>query len=182
MLPDVALKPGVVVSGRVLDARTLVLAGVRLAAQLPDGVEPGQHLRLRVQEAGADRVHLRVVEQAAPPPGAEAPAQVPATAYQVALPGGAVARFHVEEREEADRRRGGAGAARSVVVRYDSPTLGRLDVRLEHGAAAVHVSAGEPAERVRGAAGVLRDALGRATGAPVQVTVHPRDETLDVRA
>jgi hypothetical protein len=44
------------------------------------------------------------------------------------------------------------------------------------------VSAGEPADTVRGAAEVLRDALARVTGGPVQVTVHPRDETLDVRA
>jgi hypothetical protein len=181
LLPDIALKPGTVVDGRVLDARTLLLAGVRMAAQLPEGVAPGQHLRLRVEEAGLDRIHLRVVEQ--PPPGAADPAAaVPASAYQLALPGGVLARIHVEEREEAAGRRGGAGSARTVVVRYDSPTLGRLDVRLDQAAAAVHVTAGEPAERVRDAAGVLREALGRVTGAPVQVTVHPRTETLDVRA
>jgi hypothetical protein len=180
MLPDLPLSPGTVVHARVLDAKTLVLAGVRLAAQLPDGVEAGQHLRLRVEEASAERVHLRVVE--APPPPAEQAVAVPPSAYQVALPGGAVARVFVEEREEAEGRRGGAGDARSVVVRYDSPTLGRLDVRLDRGAAAVHVSAGEPADTVRGAAEVLRDALARATGGPVQVTVHPRAETLDVQA
>jgi hypothetical protein len=180
MLPDLALTPGAVVHGRVLDARTLVLAGVRLAARLPEGVEPGQHLRLRVEETSNERVHLRVVEEPAQPQAAQQAELAPA-AYQVALPGGAVARFSVEEREEAGRPGGGPGAARSVAVRYDSPTLGRLDIRLERGAAAVHVSAGEPAETVRGAAGVLREALGRVTGAPVRVTVHPRDETLDVR-
>jgi len=180
ILPDLPLSPGTVVHARVLDARTLVLSGVRLAAQLPDGVEPGQRLRLRVEEASADRVHLRVVEQAQPP-AEQAPA-VPPSAYEVALPGGAVARVHVEEREEAEAARRGAGEVRSVVVRYDSPTLGRLDVRLDRSAAAVHVSAGEPADTVRGAAEVLRDALARVTGGPVQVTVHPRSETLDVRA
>jgi hypothetical protein len=179
ILPDVPLTPGVVVHARVLDPRTLVLAGVRLAAQLPEGVVAGQHLRLRVEEASAERVHLRVVEPAQPQ-AAEA-AQIPPTAYQVALPGGAVARFYVEEPGEEEARRGGAGEVRSVVVRYDSPTLGRLDVRVDRGAAAVHVSAGEPAERVRAGADGLREALGRVTGGPVQVTVHPRQETLDVR-
>jgi hypothetical protein len=154
ILPDVPLTPGVVVHARVLDPRTLVLAS-------------------------AERVHLRVVEPAQPQ-AAEA-AQIPPTAYQVALPGGAVARFYVEEPGEEEARRGGAGEVRSVVVRYDSPTLGRLDVRVDRGAAAVHVSAGEPAERVRAGADGLREALGRVTGGPVQVTVHPRQETLDVR-
>jgi hypothetical protein len=181
MLPDLPLTTGTVLNARVLDVRTLVLAGVRIPARLPDGVQPGQHLRLRVEEAGAERVHLRVVEPPTPPAAEQAQA-LPAAAYALALPGGAVARVHVEEREEADGRRGGPGAARSVVVRYDSPTLGRLDVRLDRGAAAVHVSAGEPARAVRDVADVLREALARVTGGPVQVTVHPREETLDVRA
>jgi hypothetical protein len=183
LMPDLALRPGTLLSGRVLDARTLVLGGVRLTARLPDGLTPGQRLRLRVEEAGPERIHLRIVDGGAPaeaPPEA-AEAAVPPSAYAVALPGGAVARVHVEEDAGAERRGGGA-RERSVVVRYDSPTLGRLDVRLDRGAAAVHVSAGEPAERVRGAAGVLREALARVTGVPVRVTVHPREETLDVRA
>jgi hypothetical protein len=181
LLPDLALKPGTFVSARVLDARTLSIAGVRLGAQLPAGVLEGQVLRLRVEEASTDRVHLRIVENAAQTQAAEAP-QVPASAYQVALPGGALARIHVDEREPDGGRGGGAGAARSVVVRYDSPTLGRLDVRLDAQSAAVHVTDGDPALRVAAAAGALREALMRALGAPVQVTVHPRAQTLDVQA
>jgi uncharacterized protein YqiB (DUF1249 family) len=182
LLPDVPLRPGAIVAGRVLDQRTLVLAGVRLAAQLPDGLEPGQRLRLRVEEAGTERVHLKIVETVAGQAEAQAAAQIPPTAYALALPGGVAVRVYVDEREAAAPKRGGAAAARSVVVRYDSPTLGRLDVRLDRDAAAVHVSAGEATERVRNAADVLREALARATGHPVQVTVHPREETLDVRA
>jgi hypothetical protein len=181
LLPDLSLRAGTVVTGRVLDARTLVLAGVRLAARLPEGVEAGQVLRLRVEEAGVERIHLKVVENAEAPAAATAVPLPSDAAYALALPGGATARLYVDEREAA-RRGGGAGAARSVVVRYDSPTLGRMDVRIERGAAAVHVSAGEATERVRGAADVLRAALSSATGVPTQVTVHPRDETLDVRA
>jgi len=69
-----------------------------------------------------------------------------------------------------------------VVVRYDSPTLGRLDIRLDASSAAVHVSDGDPALRVRAAADQLRDALTQAGGAPVLVTVHPRAQTLNVQA
>jgi hypothetical protein len=185
LLPDVTLTPGVVVQGRVLDPKTLSVAGVKLAAQLPEGVVAGQVLRLRVEEATTERLHLRVVEGPQPQPAEPAPAQapqVPANAYQLALPGGVLARFHVEEREEDGGRPGGAGAARSVVVRYDSPTLGRLDVRLDAHSAAVHVSGGDPALTVAEAAGRLQEALMRATGAPVLVTVHPREETFHARA
>ena len=115
-------------------------------------------------ETSTDRIHLRIVETAAGQPQAAEQAaapQVPPSAYQLALPGGAVARVHVEEREEAEGGQRGAGAARSVVVRYDSPTLGRLDIRLDASSAAVHVSDGDPAARVRAAADRLRDALTR---------------------
>ena len=47
---------------------------------------------------------------------------------------------------------------------------------------AVHVSGGEPAVAVAEAAAALRDALMGASGGPVLVTVHPREETFDARA
>src|SRR4051794_37363269 len=147
LLPDITLTPGVVVQGRVLDPKTLSIAGVKIAAQLPGNVVAGQVLRLRVEEASAEKLHLRVVDapsSASPAEHASAP-QVPQNAYQLALPGGILARIHVEERDQAAGRRGGAGAATSVVVRYDSPTLGRLDVRLDAQSAAIHVSGGDPA-------------------------------------
>jgi hypothetical protein len=179
LLPDVTLRPGTVVYGRVIDARTLALEGVRLAAELPDGVAPGDRLRLRVEDAGAQRLHLRVLETVTPPPAP--PTTGAELAYALALPGGAAAQVRVQDRDAPERGRP-QGEARAVSVRYDSPTLGRLDIRLEPGAAAVHVSAGDPAATVRGAADVLREALTRVTGRPTQVTVHPRDATLDVRA
>jgi hypothetical protein len=175
LLPEIKLTPGTLVMGRVLDARTLNLAGVKLTAQLPPGVVEGQVLRLQVQEATGDRIHLKVVESPAAQQAAQAaaPPDVPADAYQLALPGGILARIHVQEREQAAGRKAGA-PARSVVVRYESPTLGRLDVRLDDHSAAVHVAAGEPTATVVAAAEALRDALARATGHPTQVTVHPR--------
>jgi hypothetical protein len=176
LLPDVQLTPGTFVTGRVLDPKTLNLAGVKLAAQLPGDVVPGQVLRLQVQEATAERIHLKVVEPGSPlaqAAQAAAAPDVPADAYQLALPGGIFAKFHVEERDAAGGRKAGS-PARTVVVRYESPTLGRLDVRLDGHSAAVHVADGEPALTVAAAAEVLRDALARATGNPTQVTVHPR--------
>jgi hypothetical protein len=181
LLPDVKLVPGVVVQARVLDPKTLSIAGVRLQAQLPHGVEAGQVLRLRVEEATTERLHLRVVDQVAASQRAEQPPQVPASAYQLALPGGILARIHVEEREDA-RKGARPPAAKSVVVRYDSPTLGRLDVRLDAHSAAIHVTDGDPALTVAEAAAALRDALMGATGQPVLVTVHPRSETVNARA
>ena len=47
-------------------------------------------------------------------------------------------------------------------------------MRLDAHSAAVHVAGGEPAVAVAEAAEALRDALARATGDPMQVTVHPR--------
>jgi hypothetical protein len=183
LLPDVKLTPGVIVMARVLDTRTLSIAGVRLQAQLPADVAAGQVLRLRVEEATTERLHLRVVDRSGAQAAQQADAapQVPASAYQLALPGGVLAKIHVEEREEAARR-GGAGAAKTVVVRYDSPTLGRLDVRLDAHSAAVHVADGEPALAVAEAAAELRDALMGASGGPVLVTVHPREETFNARS
>lgn len=180
LLPELKLTPGTFVTGRVLDPRTLNLAGVRLSAQLPGDVVPGQVLRLVVAEATTERIHLRIVEPGTPlaqAAQAAEPPQVPANAYQLALPGGLLARLHVEEREEAGGRRGGA-PAKTVVVRYDSPTLGRLDVRLDAHSAAIHVADGDPAQTVASAAEVLREALQRATGNPTQVTVHPRSFNL----
>jgi hypothetical protein len=182
LLPELKLTPGTFVTGRVLDPKTLNLAGVKLAAQLPADVVAGQVLRLQVQEATTERIHLKVIEPGTPlaqAAQAAEPPQVPANAYQLALPGGLIAQVHVEEREAAGGRKGGS-AAQTVVVRYDSPTLGRLDVRLDTHSAAIHVADGEPALTVAAAAEVLRDALVRATGNPTQVTVHPR--TFNLRA
>ena len=102
-------------SARVLDRGVLSLAGARVAATLPDDVKLGDALQLRVQEAGPDGVVLQIVQQ--PPTLLAATAAIP-------LPGGAYARLI----EDEDGAAGGARGDRSVVLRYDSPTLGRLDI------------------------------------------------------
>jgi hypothetical protein len=158
-LPAPSLRAGSVVVARVLENRLLSLAGARVAATLPDEVRPGEVLKLRVKELGPERIVLQIV--ADPPPAATA---------AVALPGGATARI-VEDEEGA-----GGAAKRAVVLRYDSPTLGRLDIHLTTGGATVHATEGPPAAAARSAAGELAAAL----GAPVAVV--GRRSALDARA
>ena len=163
-LPGPTLRPGAVLSARVLDRGLLSLAGARVPAQLPDDVRPGQVLHLRVQEAGPERVTLQVVPQLTAP--------VAATAA-VALPGGAYARLIEDDDAGAA---GASGSGRAVVLRYDSPRLGRLDIRLSSAGATVYASEGAPAEAARGAAADLAAAL----GAPVAVLA--RRSAVDARA
>lgn len=157
VLADTPLKPGAVLHAKVVDPRTLLVDGVRIAAQLPQTVEPGARLRLRVEEATSERVHLRIVEQPPPQP------PPPPAQWRVDLPGGSRARVSRPEQQ-------------AITIRYDSPALGRLDIRLDALGAAVHVTAGEPAARVRDAAPALQQAIDR------PVSVHPRAESIDVQA
>src|SRR5258705_13634385 len=107
-LASPTLRPGAVVAARVIDRGVLSMLGARVPATLPDDVRPGDVLRLRVQEAGPDRILLQVVQQ--PPPVATA---------VVMFPGGAAARVIKEDEEQ-----GGAGGrgGRAVTLRYDSAT------------------------------------------------------------
>ena len=161
-LTSPTLRPGAVVTARVLERGVLSLLGARVPATLPDDVRPGDVLRLNVKEAGPERILLQVIQQ--PPPVATAP---------VMLPGGATARVIKEDEEQA----GAAGRAeRAVTLRYDSATLGRLDIRLSAAGATVHVSEGPPADAARAAAGELAGAL----RAPVAVIA--RRSALDAKA
>ncbi len=193
MLPELPLAPGSLVTGRVADARTLILEGVRMQATLPPGAEPGHRYQMRVEQASAERLALKIIAEL---PSAEAAARgehahgaqqaagaeraLQGQAYPLVLPGGTNATLYVER--DAAGRPATDGGGRPVVIRYDSPSLGRLDIRLDRESAAIHVSAGEPADRVRAGAGELRAALERVRGAGVQVTVHPRLGTYDARA
>ena len=162
-LASPALRTGAVVAARVIDRGVLSLLGARVAAKLPDDVRPGDVLRLRVKESTPERLTLQVVQQ--PPPEATA---------AVMLPGGATARVIKEDEEQAGG--GSGGPTRAVTLRYDSATLGRLDIRLSAAGATVHVSEGPPADAARSAAGELAGAL----RAPVAVIA--RRSVLDAQA
>ena len=177
---DEALHVGSVLSARVIDPHTLLLAGVRIPARIPPELAAGEAIRVQVQEISSERFVLQVVPQPAPP----APS-VPAAAYAFALPGGAQARVHVDPEEASAAERGGGGR-RSITLRFDSPALGRLDFAIDLDAGAVSstvsVVAGDPAAAARAAAGELEAALSAATSRPASVSIRERGETLDVRA
>lgn len=185
---ELSLKLGTVLPGRVLDRNTLMLAGARVAATLPENLPPGTPLSLRVREASAERLLLQIVDR--PEPGAPAAtASLPPSALTapVALPGGAQARLLVDPDAGGDDA-GPRGARRrhSVTLRYESPRLGRVDLALTLDTAAVaavaHAPAGDVADRLRAGAGDLREALSGALGLPASVAVVAHGETLDVRA
>jgi hypothetical protein len=106
------------------------------------------------------------------------------------MPGGAQARLFLDP--DGGKDSGGDGdrsreRTRSMVVRYDSPTLGRVDVVLRLEAdkldATVLAPAGEPVARVRAASGELRAALMVAADRPVSLQTGGRTaEVVNVSA
>jgi hypothetical protein len=176
-MPDLVLRPGLMLPAKVLERAgqhgLLLLAGTPLSAELPDELQAGARLRLRVEEVSADRVVLRAVDTPAAPGAQPLP---PPPDVALPLPGGRHAEVRVTER--ADERRSG-GEPASVGLVYDSPALGTLDLRLvlQPGAGltvTVGAVAGAPEERVRAAADGLRAALAEATGLPASVRVVGR--------
>ena len=185
---ELPLRPGMVLGARVLEGGAILLNGVKLAARLPDGVEPGTFLRVRVQEATSEKLLLQVVERQAGEAAATqaaAPAPVPVPTVGVPLPGGAVARLMVDP-DGAGGEDGEARTRSMVTLRYESAGLGRVDLALALDGGVVraiaHAPAGEVAERLRAATGDLRDALQTALGRPASVDVIAHLETVNVAA
>src|SRR4051794_18531463 len=186
---ETPLRAGDVLPARVLKGGALLLAGVRVPATLPPGLEPGALVRLKVREVSAERLVLQVVEQQDPAPAdqAQAAAPTPVPTFAVPLPGGAAARLFVEP--DGDGAAGGGAASRgpsTVTLRYESAGLGRVDLALtiEDGAvrAVAHAPAGEVAERLRAASTDLRLALASALARPAAVDIVAHAEVLDVSA
>ncbi len=187
LVADLPLREGAMLGAKVVERQgergLLAFAGARVWATLPDDVPEGARLRLRVTEASVDRVTLQVVA----PPAQEAPSSAAVTpppmwTGSVALPGGAQAHLIVSPDDEGASGGGSDGAPLSVLLRYDSPELGRMDMLVSAEGVSVSAPSGEPAARARAAADVLRSALVGATGRPAVVTVHDRKETVDLRA
>jgi flagellar hook-length control protein FliK len=179
-LPTLVVRPGMTLAARVAETHgsrgLLMIANAALAAELPDGVKAGDTLKLRVQEATPDRIVMRLETDAQQQ--VQQPMVVP-----LPLPGGQQAYIHADEREGEGRR---ASEQAAVAISYRSPRLGSIDFRLalEGGALTAHVRAarGTPHELAQQQAEELRDSLNRATGKPVQLTVSPRHDPLDVYA
>lgn len=175
-LPDLTLREGSAVMARVASRGeghgVIVLAGIPLTARLPDGVEAGATLRLQVEEVGPERVVLRIDPQAVDPLTAAPPAPPPQARVAVGEP--------------PRRTGGGEEGGASVALTFDSPALGRIDLRIDLAAAGVHVGVEAPAGRAFEAAdggserlrAILEDTLRRSAS----VRVTPRREPLDVYA
>jgi hypothetical protein len=197
LVGDVALKPGMVVNGRVLElfgnGRGFInLAGVKIEAQLPGTVRAGEILRMRVSESADERLSMKIVDQFMP--GASPEATVAATEASAqqplvgfGLPGGATARLLLDSDGGDDHDTGSPGGVRSIILRYDSELLGRMDVvvRLDDAQVKATVIAmpGAPLESARRGADELRGKLREAADRPAQVLISGRAlEVIDVQA
>lgn len=180
-LPEFSLRQGASVVARVASRGeghgVLVLGGVPLTATLPDEVGAGETLKLTVAEVTPERVTLRMEGS---PLAAPVASPTPSAASSEAPP----ARVAVEEPPQSS---GPPGEERTTVaLSFDSPALGRLDLRLELGPggvqAAVVAPVGAGYDLAEGGASALRDGLTVRTGLPAAVRVLPRRAPLDLYA
>jgi hypothetical protein len=175
-LPDVTLRPGTSIVARVLSRGehhgVLVIAGVPLSAQLPEEIgAAGETLRLTVSDVTADRVTMRldqILNPAAQPP--PQPADRPRVTVQ----------------DPPRTVRAGGEERSTVALSFSSPSLGRLDLRLELAGTRLRADVEAPAGRsfafADAAAGRLQDGLQARTGLEAAVQVTPRREPLDLYA
>jgi len=202
-LPGFVLKEGTSVVARVASRGegakgALVLAGQLLKASLPDGVRAGDTLRLAVAEITPERVVLQLVErtpgepgQAPPPAQSQAQSQAPqgpaqAPAALPVPPPAPQAALRDADPEGGTGRRGGGGDGRSgVSLTYETPRLGRLDLRIDRGPEGVVATIGVPAGAhalAHARAETLRQALEARTGLPAVVRIAARREPFDAYA
>ncbi len=178
LLPDARIAPGRVLMARVATADgngrgSLSIAGYLLDAELPKHVAAGEDLRLTVRDVTAERVTLSLTETAAQalPPG------------EVPLPGGGTLKVLEQDPQTAG---GSPGDSQTLVLRYDAPSLGPVDLHFELSTNALRLGvAVSPAtlSGARAASDALRDGLdGAAEGRAVSVTVTPRREPLEIYA
>jgi hypothetical protein len=171
-LPDVTLRPGSTVVARVASLHeqraVLVLAGVPLTAEVPPGVESGATLRLKVREVTPERVTLQIDPQAVPQ---QAPAPPQAQPPRVVVD------------EPPHRGRGEDGEPADIVsLSFTSPTLGRIDLRLELNGVRlltdVTTPAGPATDLAAGSSERLRANL-EGKGLDATVRVRPRRQSFD---
>lgn len=195
LLPDLKMTPGATFVGRIMERHQghglLNLGGTVLLAKLPEGVEAGARLRLAVADVTPDHVVMQIVQDAgpgAPQPGAPVAQPQAPPAVAVPLPDGSLAQMRLEVVEDEDPLRPGGPSTKAMTVHYDSPALGRVDVRLVLGpnglVAGVGAAPGAPVQLAEQHVGELRAGLSRAMGQPVDVHVGRRTEKarVDFRA
>lgn len=182
LTPELNLSVGRELMVRVASADTsgrgtLSLAGMLLDAELPTDVKAGDELRLQVREMSPTRIVLAIQEDSTPPipPAPVEPARVP-------MPTGGS--LQVTERDA--RRPAGQDDTHTLSLRYDTPSLGSVEMTFTLGPSglrlALTVPRGAPHALTETAAPELSDALTAASGRPVLITITPRHEPLEVYA
>ena len=190
-LPDVTIREGASLMARVASKgeshAVIVIAGIPVTAKLPPEVQAGATIKLKVQEVTPERVTLQIEPQQ--------PTAAPGQPVTQATPGPVIGTFapamqppaaKVEIEEPPARRRGADGEPADVVaLAFTSPTLGRLELRLELRGERLLTEITTPAGRPHAIAnhGVerLRATL-EAAGLEATVTVRPRHQPLDLYA
>jgi hypothetical protein len=188
-LPDVTIREGMSLMARVLSKgeghAVITIAGLPVTALLPPEVQAGQTLKLKVQEVTPERVTMQIAPDQ-PQAVAAQPAAAPDPTIGAFAQGRQAVQAKVEVEERPARRRGADGEPADVVsLAFTSPTLGRLDLRLElrgdrllteitTAAGRPHAIANEGAERLR--------ATLEAAGLEATVNVRPRRQPLDLYA
>jgi hypothetical protein len=180
-MPDLILREGSQMAARVAEKQgrhgVIVLAGVPLVAELPDGVQTGDTLRLLVAETRGEKVVLRLMQEQ--PAGAPPPPTV-----NITQPDGSLARLTVDEDGGGEGGRERETAA--IALTYETPRLGPVGLRLEIAPGLVRVRAevraGDVHELADDASDALRKQLVARTGRAAEVTVVPRIDHVDVRA
>jgi hypothetical protein len=178
VLPELVIRPGMALAARVAERQgrhgIITIAGNPLVAELPEGVERGENLRLRVEDVTGDKVLMRLADQ----PQSSSPSALPG----LPLPDGRTAHLRVEDEDMAWL--GEEYEEGSVALTYDSPSLGPIGLQLGLGrgtvTATVRVRDGEPLAVAERAAEALRSALDRATGRAAHVRVGIRRDPVDV--
>src|SRR4051794_9838788 len=175
-LPDLSLREGASFVARVASRgeegrAALVVAGELITAKVPEEVQQGQTLRLTVAGATPERITLRM--DPLTPPAVAAPPPSPPQAGPV--------RITVDERPGGRGSRPGGESA--VSLSFETPSLGRVRVRVTTAPGAVAATVQVPAailELAQARAGRLREDLAAQTGRPAAVHVLPG--SVDVRA
>jgi len=180
--PELILRPGMQVVARVASRgeglrAAIVLGGNLISATVPEHIRKGDTLRLTVADTSPERVVLRL--DGSTPQIAEQAALVP----QPTPP-------PLQPRADADtggeRSRGRRGGDRpGVSLAYETPALGRLDLRLEQGPdGVVVVIAAQRGTAQLAAQHVeeLRATLDERTPGRASVRVEQRREPLDTYA
>jgi hypothetical protein len=169
--PDLPLVVGRILAARVVERHgqhgVINLAGAYLTAELPEDVQAGDRLRLVVQEARGDRAVLALAQE--PPPLAQPPAR---PSDRVVLHG---------DEDSADGRE---TSPQAVTVRFESETIGTVELRVALDEQLVHARAtfqdGPALALARARAERLRAALAATTGCSAEVEVVGRPERVDV--